>query len=184
MLASTGSFFYYFVNRIIVESDEKNLLWDFFQNEGGFVFGLLIALAVALIMAATYYFVCGNLSYRLSNIYVWLIVALLAGGVSYYSTRTYAKLKLQKNLETVVIDLYDNVDQSQTEEDMDEAHREIDEFQTNWEEALNKPHVAIVNFGVTNTVYALLFFFIFSILIKNFTIHLKSVPFGKARKSR
>jgi len=181
MLTSLSKYLYFFVDKIQIKELDRFLFKSFFEN-GGYWTGFLIAFAIALIVADVYYFVCGNKFFRLSNVFVWIVVMLLTGGASYYSTsQIYAKKKLENDLQKIVNRLKNEAKDVGSDDAIVEAQDEATAFGRKWVKEIKKPHAKIRVFGFMNMVYTMLFFFLFSVLFKNHTIHAKAIPFASRR---
>jgi hypothetical protein len=182
MLISVGSVLYHFVDKMKVTEDD-NLFRDFFEK-GGYIWGFVLAIAIALVIAAVYYFFACNRSYQLAKLYVWLVVLLLSGTTSYLVTSGYAKQSLTVNLGKIDAKRR-NLAQGGSEEEISAALKEADNFKRRWEFEIKKqPHAKIVRFAWTNVFWTLLFFVGFSLLFKGFTVFGGATPWGKARKNR
>lgn len=178
---SFNSIVYYFVEKVKVTGD-NNLFRDFFEK-GGFFWGFVIAIAIALIVAALCYYVFHH-SYRFSKLYVWIIVLFLSGTASYNATSYFATRTLTTNLAKMDTKNRNAAQFAGSDEDKTNALSRAEQFRKKMELEIKEPNPKISNFAWTNAVWTMLFFFCFSLLFKNFTCYGKAVPWGISRKNR
>ena len=138
----------------------------------------LIALAVAVVGLIVFYGWFANFSYRLTNLGVWLTVLALVGIITIALTKvvvigdsetksgffaaaeTYCDKKIDINNESPEVCKQITSNYNEVVEKMKEPACEVS-----------------INLYLTNLILSLLMFFGLSIVVKNFTIHGKSIPF-------
>jgi len=183
MLASISfqSIVYYFADKFKVTGDD-NLFRDFF-DKGGFIWGFVIAVGIALVIAVAYYYVCHR-SFGLAKLYVWIIVLLLSGAASFQTSSFYAKKNLTENLDKNDTKKRNNVQFLGSDEDKQTELKKIEAFKKKWIAEIMEPNIKIVRFALTNVFWTGIFFLVFSLLFKNYTRYGEAVPWGKPRKNR
>ncbi|MDR2474922.1 MAG: hypothetical protein LBD45_03605, partial [Bacteroidales bacterium] len=140
----------------------------------GYLFGFFITVGIALALALIYYFVCGNRLFKWSKVYVWIIVLALAGGMGYGVTYSYAKKSLITGVEKRYTKEKGRIEGEA--EYVSQMHKELDKWKKEWtREAKSNPKV--IYFSLISVFYAMLFFFIFSLLFKKHTVYAKVIPF-------
>jgi len=176
-------YIYYYVTTLTgYKSACDGLVKNLFEKAGGFQTGFFIAFCVGLIIALLYYLVCCNFSFKLAKRGIWIIVLLFTGIFAYLLTNYYAKgvfkelLKVEANDRRALC--------SGTLDEIANCNATISMFTTNSTKFINRPNSYLILYSVGSAFYAMIFFFIISFLIKDYTVYGKSIPFEKARKNK
>lgn len=166
-------------------ADEYGYHENFFETSGGFTTALIIAAAFAVICAIIYYLgLCNSRkTSSCANLPVWLIALLLSGALTFVTTNTiligsddeegsetsltYAH-SFYRNLEDYYIEI--SVDAPETEQEA------MMECKNNIVEQLNQGEDVALMFNLNSTIYALLIFYILSIILKGFTSQGMAIP--------
>ena len=179
--------------------DQSSDLHDYFQHY--FIDSsvcsrvFLVALLTSLILAVVYYFVCCNVSFAAAKRYIWGILLCVCFSVTLFITpyviighddnaglrdgQTHTFLfKDAKNILESKIGLAD--DEESVSEAIDIAEQYADLFRSDKPNAISMFSIqesTPLQMSLTNGVYSILLFFMFSIIFKRFTIHGKAIPF-------
>lgn len=155
-------------------------LCDFFGNyfsEGsGFMTSFLIALAVAVVGLIVFYGWFANFSYRLTNLGVWLTVLALVGIITIALTKVVVigDSEPKSGFFAAANTYWEN----KIENESPEICKQITSNYNEVVEKMKEPACEVsINLYLTNLILSLLMFFGLSIVVKNFTIHGKSIPF-------
>lgn len=146
-------FFYFLLKFLHLESNPQAMYYSFWFTNDGAMIGFLTTLIVSFVgVLALYYLVP---KFKSINNGIWLITNIVSAIITFFVTYLIAKPALCKYI------LYNDLDS-----------------------ASGQPLTYIVNHGTLDVwmysastiVWALLFFFIFSLIIKNFSKY-KKIPF-------
>lgn len=169
---------------------------NFFADGGGFTLGWVGALVLGLIFCLVFYFGCCNSkkSSKSANIGVWAIFMIIAAAASYFygdyvvigqprvkegkaqTESIFRKYSFYKaNKDYVIIKTDKRINPSATPE----SNKRYREAEKTIAGNLDKGKDVRFDFDITTAVLGAVFFFIFSILFKRFTINGRSVPFLK-----
>lgn len=171
------------------EAWEPNYHDNFFITQGGFVWGIIGALIVGVIVACAFYFGCCNSSKtsKFANIGVWAISLCLCAVVSYFYAdmvvigdpkttddnsvfRTYSFYKANDDFY-----IRTSQDPQMTSTLLSELNQKRIEIRSN----LDKGGDVRFEFDITTAILAVIFFFLASIIVKRFTINGKTIPFER-----
>lgn len=143
---------------------------DFFNNNSGFLIGFLIAIAGALVVAAIFYLIIGRASYKMSKLLTWIVFLAITGIGVFLINNTIAKKGVRAEL-TNQININNN--------DEDEPDEEIAELLYDWMKKVeNGTDNYVRNFAFMSFIYSVVFFIVFSLMLKRFSIYAKAIPFG------
>lgn len=180
-------FFYFLVTGS--EAWELHYHKNFFITQGGFLWGVIGALIVGVIVACAFYFGCCNSSKtsKSANVGVWAISLCLCAVVSYF----YADMVVIGDTKTTDINSVFRVhsfykanddyyiaksqDRTMTPTMLSELNQKKIEIKSN----LDKGGDVRFEFDITTAILAVIFFFLASIIVKRFTINGKTIPFER-----
>ena len=177
--------FFFFVTGSDAWKATKNFHVNFFCDHNAFLYGILIALVVAAMLAIGFYFGCANNKHdnSLANLSTWvgfgvataLVVFLIAdfGIIGKSKTKDYQsvfyKYSFYKaNKDFVVEQTRDNPNE-QLVSKLNSDKQKIDK-------ELNNGKGVRYGFSLGCAVYSLIFFYLFSILMKGFTYQGIAIP--------
>lgn len=153
---------------------------DYFRDTPVCIYVFLAGLLIALVTACLYYFVVCNCSYILAKRYVWVITVFITFFVSFWGSERILighdfgendKTGFYSSIETTRESLCEFADANST------VTSEINEEASNLELALGNGEIGLISeIAVANAFYTLLFYFIFSLWFKRYTIHGKAIP--------
>ncbi len=182
-------------NRLDEVVDDTQYYLDYFQEGNVFMHVFLVALIVAAVITAVYYWVCGNLFFNAAKRYIWLILLCVSFLATMFITPYYIVGHYDEN------GLWDGQNNTRLFESAkntlsntisiieDEEYRE---FCTNVAEDYAKKfrteHTLAygmftmnedipLEVSLINGLYAVIIFFILSLICKRFSIHCKAIPF-------
>ena len=178
-------FFYFFVTGS--EAWELHYHQNFFNLQGGFLWGFIGARIIGVIVACTFYFGCCNSSKtgKSANIGVWAVSLCLCAVISYFyadfvvigdskttdNNSVFRAYSFYKANDDYLIEK--SIGASPTMiEDLTKTHNQI-------KNDLDKGGDVRFDFDITTAVLAVIFFFITSVIVKRFTINGKTIPFEK-----
>ena len=162
---------------------------NFFNVQGGFLWGFVGALILGALAACAFYFGCCNSSKtsKSANIGTWAISLCLCAVVSYFyadsviigdsnttdNTSVFRAYAFYKANDDYFIKEISQPGVSQTY--IDDLAQKKNEIKYN----LDKGGDVRFDFDITTAFLAAIFFFITSIVVKRFTIGGKTIPFEK-----
>jgi|GEM_PF-1950826 hypothetical protein len=136
--------------------DMAHSLW--YMSNNGFVFGLGISLLIGLIFAVIYYLILGRFTSSFSHLSHWFVFLAITGITSFFSAFFYAKNSIIAYAE----------------------HNDYFEDAPEMQAILQSGTQDMWMYATHNLIYAILFYFLFSLLFKRFSLHCSMTPFGKA----
>lgn len=157
---------------------------NFFITKDAFLWGFVLAAVLGLVFCLAFYFGCCNSkkSAKSANIGVWAVFMLITGLCTYFVSdmviiggsqqpgSVFYEYSFYKSNEDHYLKLSQNPNAS------DSLLQEWAITKQNIRQDLNKGGDVRFDYDITNTVYALLFFFLWSLLFKRFTHNGKSIP--------
>lgn len=180
-------FFYFLVTGS--DSWEPHYHENFFNIQGGFLWGFIGALILGIIVASAFYFGCCNSSKscKSANIGVWAISLCICAVMSYFyadfvvigdsnttdNTSVFRAHSFYKANDYYFIQQTSVPGVSQTF--IDDLTQKRNEIKYN----LDKGGDVRFEFDITTAILAAIFFFITSIIVKRFTINGKTIPFER-----
>lgn len=184
---------FFFVTNSQAWKDTREFHENFFVTHNAFMYGVLTAIIVALVLALVFYFGCCNKRNddSMANTGVWAGF-LLVTGLLVFLTANFAFIGksnvadsqsifykhsfYKANSEFVIEKTRDNQNQQQVDE-YTTARQKI-------ETDLNNGKDVRYSYSLGCTVYSLLFFYIFSLLFKGFTYQGIAIPHPWPHKSK
>lgn len=176
-------FLYYFVTKSF--DWEPKYHQNFFVDHNAFVYGLVWAIVLALVFAIAFYFcLCNNKeSCSSAKLPVWLVFLALSGISSYLvadwgiigkknitdQTSVFYKYSFYNTNEAYYAEQARNNSNEQLLQELAKKKNEI-------RMDLNQGNDVRVPFDMTCAVYGLIFFYLFSVVLKGFTINGKTIP--------
>lgn len=169
---------YYFVRQS--EAWEPKFHDNFFNGQLGFMYGIILALAVAVIAALAFYFGCCNSKneVKYANNTTWtivllagVVVAAVLGDIVIIGHDTHSILVTnfyEANEEYYMTQVSGSTDQN--------FINEMATTKTNIASALDKGNDVRLPFDITTGIWCAVFYFIISLLIKGITINGKVIP--------
>lgn len=160
----------------------------YFVNEGAFASAFLIAIIIALIAAVVFYFGICNFANKLSKHFVWLIALLISAGLSIVVTNVKIVGGEDNGSYSGFYQSIDEVREIAAEEyaQNPEELKKVNEAATYLlDEALvgeDNQYEVLDMLYLSNCIYTILFFLIFSILFKGFTKYGIAIPVAWPRK--
>lgn len=165
---------------------------NFFVTQGAFTIGVVYALILGIVFALAFYFGCCNskVSMKSASFPIWVTFMLLAGVASYLVADMHviglANEKNQKSLfynasfykanEEYYIEKTRNIQNEQLVKDLMRKKTEI-------KSKLDKGGDVRFEYSLTTALLSCIFFYVFSILVKQRTINGKSIPHKFPMKS-
>lgn len=154
----------------------------FFEEAGGFTTALLIALGVAAVCAAIYYFgfCMSHKTVNAATLPVWIVFLVLAGGISFLGSDVVVigsepeedseitANNFYADLESYYLEISDGAPKTEAEE-MNKAKNEIIEM-------LNQGDDVGLMLGLNTALWSLIFFYVFSVVLKGFTSTGVAIP--------
>ncbi len=180
-------FFYFFVTG----SDAWELHYheNFFNVQGGFLWGFIGALIIGVIVACAFYFGCCNSSKtgKSANIGVWAVSLCLCAVISYFyadfvvigdskttdNNSVFRAYSFYKANDDYFIKVTSQPGVTQTL--IDNLTQKRNEIKYN----LDKGGDVRFDFDITTAVLAVISFFIASVVFKRLTINGKTIPFER-----
>lgn len=180
-------FFYFLVTGS--KAWEPHYHENFFNTQGGFLWGVIGALIIGVICACAFYFGCCN-SKRTSksaNIGVWAVFMLICAVVAYFygdlvvigdsntidNNSLFHKYSFYKANDMYYLDMTRESGVSETL--INDLKQKNIEIKTN----LDKGGDVRFEYNITTALLAVIFFFLTSLFVKRFTITGKTIPFQK-----
>lgn len=176
-------------------ADAYDYHMNFFETHGAFSTAFIIAAIVALLLAAIYYFgfCMSRKTIGMANVPVWIVCLLLTGVLTFTTTSlvligsdsedgdetalTYQH-SFYRNMEDYYIEISEDAPATEQEQMMNEKNDIVDR--------LNMGEDVALMFNINSTIYAIIFFYIFSLLMKGFTTNGLAIPHlwphGRSRK--
>lgn len=180
--------FFYF---LVTGSDawEPNYHWNFFITQGGFLWGIIGALILGVVVACAFYFGCCNSSKtsKYSNVGVWAISLCLCAAISYF----YADMVVIGDPKTTdnssvfrAHSFYKANDDYYLEKSQDKNMTptflaELHQLNNKIKSDLDKGGDVRFEFDITTAILAVIFFILASVVVKRFTINGKTIPFER-----
>lgn len=176
-------FFYYLVTN---SKDWETIFHkNYFSDGVGFTWGVIGALAIAALCAIIFYFGCCNSknTCKLANLSVWAIFLVVAGALGYFYADTvligdanpkstfYAHSFYKANEDCYIA----AIKAGKTDTELHDMAQKKDQIKSN----LKNGKDVRFEFDITTAVLAILFFFVFSLVVKRFTVNGKAIPFLK-----
>lgn len=162
---------------------------NFFNVQGGFLWGIIGALIIGVVCSCAFYFGCCNSSKssKLANINVWTISLVISAVIAYLyadlvvigdsattdNTSVFRTHSFYKANDDYFIQQTSKPGVSQTF--INDLTQKKNEIKNN----LDKGGDVRFDYDITTAFLAAIFFFFTSILVKRFTINGKSIPFLK-----
>lgn len=175
---------------------------NFFETNGAFAIALIAALIMAVVCAAIFYygFCMSSKTFKVATLPTWIVTLIVAGACTFLFTSQAlighdgGSLSDDEDMEEVdasevdegnasskihnfYVDMenYFNI-KSQEEDITEEEINELMEEKENIKEALNQGEDVALMFNLNATIYALIFFYIISIIMKGFTVNGVCIP--------
>lgn len=158
--------------------DEYGFHLNFFVDHGAFTFGFLVALAAGVVVALAFYFGCCNNrnSSSMATVSMWIISLVLSGAIA-FSVADFAIVGVGEESSFVAEnEVYYNEQYADSDLDNDQLQLVRDEMDEIAESLSSGENQAALPFAAGCAVYALLFFYITSVVIKGHTISGVSIP--------
>jgi hypothetical protein len=175
---------YFFVSQLDgFVNDGWNFYSQYFNDEGGFLYSFLIALAVAVVMLTVFYGIICNKVFKLSKPIVWFVFLCLSTGITFFVTSSFI---IGNN--DVIDDssgFYGSIEKSyiaKTNEsgvDADAIRAYADSI---IEQVYEGESEVASSLCTGNSIFSLIWFFLFSVLVKGFTRYGIAIPFVWPRK--
>ena len=161
----------------------------YFASEGAFVSAFVIAVVCAVLVAAIFYFGVCNFANRFSKHYVWSIALLVSGVLSVVMTDV--KIVGSETVNGDYTGFFQSIDRVRENASEEYAKNPEELEKVNkaatylLDEALageDDEYEVVDMLYLSNCIYTLLFFLIFSILFKGFTKYGIAIPIAWPRK--
>lgn len=180
-------FFYFLVTSS--KAWEPRFHENFFNSQGGFLWGFIGALVLGVICACAFYFGCCNnkKSAKSASIGVWAVTLVICGILGYF----YADLVIIGDSATTDNgsifrrhSFYKANDDYFIKETgkagvSDTVIKQLTQTKNEIKTNLDRGGDVRFDYAITTAVLALLFYFLTSIIIKRFTVNGKTIPFLK-----
>lgn len=165
----------------LASTDEYSQFFNHYFLEGDVLLHtFLIGLGIALVIAAVFYFVIGNVSYSLSNRIAWFVTLAVTGGAVYFASAGYVKGTdggSSVNSSGLFLDCYnyeaDVASQLENNDDITSWAILADDYR---QDMSTDKYPIVREIAFTNTVYALVFFILLSFAFKWTTRHARNIP--------
>lgn len=134
---------------------------------------------IALVFALIFYLIIGNVSFKLSKRWCWLLFLMFAGifcAIASYDVMvgTYdGDPENSKGFFSSINSTTERILPTVTSEDRDKVLLEASNLV---DSVLQGNELIFAEISLMNALYAVVFFFIFSLLLKRFSIHAKAIP--------
>ncbi|MBP5547868.1 MAG: hypothetical protein J6X58_03115 [Bacteroidales bacterium] len=166
-------------------ADDYGFHENFFETSGGFTTALIIAAAFAVICAIIYYFgLCmSRKTIKCATLPVWITILVLSGALTFVTTNTiligsddeegsetsltYAH-SFYRNLEDYYIEISEEAPETEQEAMMECKNQIV--------EQLNQGEDVALMFNLNAAIYALIFFYIVSLIIKGISVNGRAIP--------
>lgn len=166
---------------------EPNFHVNFFNEQGGFLYGALGALIIGVIAACAFYFGCCNSSKsgKSANIGVWSVVLCVCGIISYFYADLFIIGASNTEDESSVFRTYSFYNAntqfliSESEGASPSYVAELTNKYNDIKGNLDQGSDVRFEFDITTALLAVICYFITSIVVKRFTINGKTIPFEK-----
>lgn len=176
---------FFFVSNSKAWKETAKFHENFFLDHNAFLYGLIIAIVVALVMAAIFYFGCCNSkkSNAQANMGVWAGFLIVTGvlvflaadfsligksGTKNTKSVFYKYSFYNANEKYLVLKTRNNQNQLECQQ----YQQDKDKIETE----LNRGGDVRYSFSIGCAVYSLIFFYIFSLLMKGFTYQGVAIP--------
>lgn len=177
--------FFFLVGGMDQYADDYGYHEHFFETIGGFGTALIIAAVFAVVCAAIYYFtLCmSKNTIKCATLPIWIIALVVSGALTFATTSlvligndneegdeaalTYAH-SFYRDLEDYYIEISEEAPEPEQAMMMKAKNQII--------EQLNQSEDVALRFNLNATIYALLFFYIASIIMKGFSVNGIAIP--------
>lgn len=180
-------FFYFLVTGS--KSWEPHYHENFFNTQGGFLWGIIGALVIGVICACAFYFGCCNSkkSSKSANLGVWAITMLICAVVAYFyadlvvigdsATTDNSSLFRTHSFYKANDDYF--IQQTSQSGVSETLINDLTQTKNTIKTNLDKGGDVRFDYDITTALLAAIFFFLTSLIVKRFTINGKTIPFQK-----
>lgn len=182
-------YLYFLVSSLAEYNDGYQFHFNYFTDKGGFSTAFFIALITAAVFCTLFYFVICNFFNRLSRIYIWILALLMSIATTYALTSTI--VIGGSNEEGDYSGFYESIEEDagiKREEfaQMPEEKDKLNQYEEELIKALDGESADTYEVSerlyLSNCIYSVIFFIIFSILVKGTTKYGIAIPCTWPRK--